>query len=223
MFTGIIEAVGQIAAIEEQAGDCRIYIKTAQLDMADVRLGDSIAVNGVCLTVTELLDAGFVADVSLETMTHTRFNALQLGEAVNLEKALQLGQRLGGHLVSGHVDGLGKVLEREEDARSIRFEIQAPEGLLPFLATKGSVTIDGVSLTVNEVRTTSFMLNIVPHTAAKTIMINYQVGTLVHIEVDMIARYLERLLSCGVVETASHDLPESGLTMEKLIIHGFHS
>lgn len=194
MFTGIIQAIGEVAAIERREGDVRLRIRTGKLDLDDVALGDSIAVNGVCLTAVELPGDGFVADVSRETLSLTSLGQLQSGSPVNLEKALTLATRLGGHLVSGHVDGLGSVLERHDDARSVRFTIEAPAELARYIAHKGSITVDGTSLTVNAVQGRQFELNIVPHTLQETIMDGYAVGRRVNLEVDLVARYLERLL-----------------------------
>jgi riboflavin synthase len=157
-------------------------------------VGDSIAVNGVCLTAVELPGDGFVADVSRETLSLTGLGQLEPGGRVNLEKALTLATRLGGHLVSGHVDGLGKVVERHDDARSVRFAIDAPPELARYIAHKGSITVDGVSLTVNAVDGRRFELNIVPHTLQETIMGDYAAGRRVNLEVDLVARNLERLL-----------------------------
>lgn len=194
MFTGIIQAVGTIANMENRGGDMRLRIATGKLSLDDVALGDSIAVNGVCLTVVELPGNGFVADVSRETMTHTSLASLKMGSSVNLEKALTLATRLGGHLVSGHVDGLGEVVSRSDDARSVHFVIRAPDELAKYIAHKGSITIDGTSLTVNQVNGAEFDLNIVPHTIQETIISGYQAGSKVNLEVDIIARYLERLV-----------------------------
>jgi len=194
MFTGIIQATGKIASIKDQGGDIRLGIHTGKLDLSDVALGDSIAVNGVCLTVVELPEDGFVADVSRETLSLTSLGNLTGGSPVNLEKALTLATRLGGHLVSGHVDGLGKVISRREDARSVQFIIEAPVALAKYIAYKGSITVDGVSLTVNGVNGACFELNIVPHTLRETIMATYREGGRVNLEVDLVARYLERLL-----------------------------
>ncbi len=220
MFTGIVEAVGTVAAIEERQGDMRLYIRTAGLDLADVRLGDSIAVNGVCLTAVALPGDGFWADVSRETLAHTRFPALKQGERVNLEKALLPTSRLGGHLVTGHVDGLGEIVERRDDARSVRFRVRAPAGLARYIAGKGSITVDGTSLTVNAVQGALFELNIVPHTVQETIIGDYQPGRAVHLEVDIIARYLERLLGHGA-QDADADGADGGLTLAKLAACGF--
>ena len=194
MFTGIIEAVGQVAELQQRGGDVRLRVRTGKLDLGDVAQGDSIAVNGVCLTAVELPGDGFAADVSRETLSLTSLGQLEPGSRVNLEKALTLATRLGGHLVSGHVDGLGSVIERHDDARSVRFTIEAPPDLARYIAHKGSITVDGVSLTVNAVNGRRFELNIVPHTLQETIMDGYAAGRRVNLEVDLVARYLERLL-----------------------------
>ncbi|MEN8178058.1 MAG: riboflavin synthase [Pseudomonadota bacterium] len=217
MFTGIIQVVGSISSMESRGGDVRLTVRSGQLDLSDVALGDSIATNGVCLTAVELIGDGFKADVSRETLDLTTLHSLQPGSPVNLEKALTLSTRLGGHLVSGHVDGVGSVLERREDARSIRFVIQAPPHLAKYIAHKGSICVDGVSLTVNRVDGNRFDLNIVPHTLQETIMLDYQPGSQVNLEVDLIARYLERLM---LGEKASES-PDSGVTEELLMKRGF--
>jgi riboflavin synthase len=195
MFTGIIQAVGRIQQLQPQGGDLRLTVATGKLDMGDVAAGDSIAVNGVCLTAVAFSRDAFQADVSGETLAHTTLGELQQGSPVNLEKALTPSTRLGGHLVSGHVDGVGKILERSDDARSVRFRIEAPHELARYIARKGSICVDGVSLTVNDVDGDSFGLNIVPHTLQETIFDDYQAGQAVNLEVDIIARYLERLLN----------------------------
>lgn len=194
MFTGIIESVGKIESIEDKGGDARVWIQTAKMDMSDVQLGDSIAMNGVCLTAIELREDAYCADVSGETLSLTSLKQLKEGSQVNLEKALTPNTRLGGHMVSGHVDGLGKVIERYDDARSVRFVIESPKPLAKYIAVKGSITVDGVSLTVNKLDGCQFELNIVPHTLQETIMQSYQAGSEVNLEVDLIARYLERLM-----------------------------
>jgi riboflavin synthase len=194
MFTGIIQAIGHIEALTERGGDVRLSVNSGDLELADVALGDSIATNGVCLTAVELSSQGFAADVSRETLSLTSLHLLKPGSRVNLEKALTLNTRLGGHLVSGHVDGIGRVVERRSDARSIRFSIEAPAELAKYIAHKGSICVDGTSLTVNAVRGAVFELNIVPHTLQETIMEGYKVGSQVNLEVDLIARYLERLM-----------------------------
>ena len=194
MFTGIIQAVGKVASVELRGGDLRVTLGTGDLDVTDVVLGDSIAVNGVCLTVVELNDEGFVADASVETMALTTVGQWQAGTRLNFEKSLTPSTRLGGHLVSGHVDGIGEIVERYPDARSERFRIKVPAELARYIAHKGSITVDGTSLTVNKVAGAEFELNIVPHTLVHTIFGDYQPGAKVNIEVDVIARYLERLL-----------------------------
>jgi riboflavin synthase len=218
MFTGIIESIGKIAKMEQRGGDVRLHIATGKLDLSDVALGDSIAVNGVCLTAVVLPGDGFVADVSNETLSLTSLGQLSTGSPVNLEKALTMSTRLGGHLVSGHVDGLGEVIAKSEDARSIRFTVKAPDELAKYIAHKGSVTVDGTSLTVNAVKGAEFELNIVPHTAQETIMSEYEVGRKVNLEVDLVARYLERLL---LGDKAANAYAESGLNMQKLMEAGF--
>ena len=195
MFTGIIQAVGSVESIASQGGDMRLVINTAELPIADSELGDSIAVNGVCLTAVSYQQNGFSADVSRETLDKTSLGNLRSGSPVNLEKALTLQTALGGHLVSGHVDGLGRVVSLQEDARSIRYRFEVDPSIQHYIAEKGSVTIDGTSLTVNSVEKNQFEVNIVPHTQQKTIFGSYQENTPVNIEVDIIARYLERLIS----------------------------
>ncbi len=217
MFTGIIEAIGVIARIEPKGGDARILINTGKLDLSDVKLGDSIAVNGVCLTAVELPGEGFWADVSGETLTRTRFADIKEGSRVNLEKALTPTTRLGGHLVSGHVDGIGEVVERSPAGRSVRFRIRAADELARYIAEKGSICVDGISLTVNAVDGAVFELNIVPHTLLETIMDDYQVGTQVNLEVDIIARYLERMLLGDEAAKAG----AGGISAAMLAEHGF--
>lgn len=193
MFTGIVQMVGSVDAVKPLGGDVRVCI-SAMWDWGDVALGDSIATNGVCLTVVALTGNGFEADVSAETLQITTLPSWQRGQSVNLEKALTPQTRLGGHIVSGHVDGIGEVVSRHADARSERFLLRAPRTLAKYIAHKGSITVDGVSLTVNAVDGDEFELNIVPHTLCHTVMGGYSVGTRVNLEVDVIARYLERLL-----------------------------
>ncbi|MBL4782980.1 MAG: riboflavin synthase [Porticoccaceae bacterium] len=211
MFTGIIEALGEIGVTEQRGGDLRLHIRTGSLDLSDVVLGDSIAVNGVCLTVVELPGDGFIADVSIETLNFTTAGQWQTSSAVNLERALTPTTRLGGHLVSGHVDGVGEVIERHQDARSERFSIKAPAELARYIAHKGSISVDGTSLTVNAVSGDEFELNIVPHTLAHTVFGTYQPGTKVNLEVDVIARYLERLLLGDRAALKSDDVSLSTL------------
>jgi riboflavin synthase len=194
MFTGIISAIGDIADLEQRGGDVRLTILTGNLSLTDVQLGDSIACNGACLTAVELTGEGFIADVSVETLNLTTIGNWRTGSRINLEKAMQANDRFGGHIVSGHVDGIGEVVSLEEDARSWRFRIRAPKGLAKYIAHKGSITLDGTSLTINKVEGSEFELNIVPHTMTHTVMGDYAVGTKVNLEVDLVARYLERLL-----------------------------
>lgn len=215
MFTGIIQATGEIRALEQRNGDARLTIAVGALDMADVALGDSIAVNGVCLTAVRFDETSFDADVSGETLACTTLGDLSPGARVNLEKALTPTTRLGGHLVSGHVDGVGEVLRRWSDARSERFRIRAPDGLAKYIAEKGSICVDGISLTVNRVEGAEFELNIVPHTLQETTMGDFVAGRRINLEVDVIARYLERLL---LGERAAQP---GGVTEALLAEHGF--
>ena len=194
MFTGIIQAIGRIAAIEPGEKDIRLRIETGKLPLTGVSLGDSIATSGVCLTVTELPGDGFWADVSPETLSLTTLGGKGIGDAVNLETSLTLQTALGGHLVSGHVDGVGRVERVVEDARFWRVTIAAPENLARYIAMKGSICVDGTSLTVNQVDGASFELTIIPQTWEETVFSKYQAGSPVNLEVDVIARYLERLM-----------------------------
>ncbi|HET7663509.1 MAG TPA: riboflavin synthase [Rhodanobacteraceae bacterium] len=197
MFTGIVQSVGRVARLEPRGGDVRLHVDTADLDLADVALGDSIAVSGCCLTVVSLTERGFAADVSNESLSLTTLGKLKSGDPVNLEKALRLADRLGGHLVSGHVDGLGKVVSVAPDGRSQRWTFEVPEALARYIAHKGSVTIDGTSLTVNEVEGKRFGVNLIPHTVEHTSFHARKAGDAVNIEVDVVARYIERLLGQG--------------------------
>jgi len=217
MFTGIIRAIGGIERLENRGGDVRLRIRAGKLDLDKGGIGDSIAVNGVCLTAVEIGAGGFSADVSRETMSLTTLGELAPGSRVNLEPALTLDTPLGGHLVSGHVDGVGTVLDMREDARSWRLQIHAPRELPRYIATKGSICVDGTSLTVNEVRGAVFSLNIVPHTLAETIIGGYREGTRVNLEVDLIARYLERL----ILGDHGGEGEVAGITEELLQRHGF--
>tara|TARA_B110000503_G_C7127891_1_gene405505 strand:- start:363 stop:1022 length:660 start_codon:yes stop_codon:yes gene_type:complete len=194
VFTGIIEAVGEIAAIESKGGDMRLRIHTGKLDLTDVQLGDSICTSGVCLTVTDLPGDGYWADVSLETLNFTSLGQKKRGDRINLEKSLTPSSRLGGHIVSGHIDGVGEVVEVSQDARSWRYVLAAPATLAKYVAHKGSICVDGTSLTVNAVDGMHFDLNIIPQTLKETVFGEYVVGSRVNLEVDVIARYLERLL-----------------------------
>lgn len=200
MFTGLIQAVGTIRSCESLAGDMRVSIEVGGLNMADVAIGDSICVSGVCLTAIELDPAGFAADVSVETLSCTTLHTLKIGDRVNLEKSLRLADRLGGHLVSGHVDGVGRVDAVESDARSQRWRIEVPSALSRYIAAKGSVCVDGVSLTVNDVDANVFAVNLIPYTIAMTTFQHKAIGDALNIEVDVVARYVERLYA-GDIET----------------------
>lgn len=195
MFTGIIEGVGRIAALESQGGDVRLTIGAGTLPFEDVRLGESIAVNGVCLTVIAFDASGFQADASTETLSLTTLGGLRAGAPVNLERAMRPTDRLGGHLVSGHVDGVGRVLSVREDARAQRWRFAAPASLSKYIAKKGSICVDGVSLTVNEVDDEGFEVALIPHTVAHTAFAQAKVGDAVNLEIDLVARYVERLLA----------------------------
>ena len=211
MFTGIIKAKGTIVAMDKRGGVVRLSVRSDGLPWSDYEVGESIAVNGVCLTAVALHEDGFDTDVSVETLDVTALGGLTAGSAVNLEPAISLGERLGGHLVSGHVDCTGKVISRAADARSIRLTIEIPKEYARYVAKKGSVCIDGVSLTVNEVSGNTFDLNIIPHTSEVTIIDDYAAGTVVNVEVDLLARYLERLL----------DKDGDGISLEFLKAHGY--
>ena len=195
MFTGIIEAIGSIVLIERIDSDKRFVFNTKSLDLSDVKPGDSISVNGVCLSVVELQENGFSADVSVETLSCTTFNEFEAGEKVNLEKALLLSSRLSGHMVNGHVDGKGIIQKKTADARSERFEIKFPAELGKYICKKGSICVDGVSLTINEVNEATFSVNIIPHTNEETIFPDYIEGKQVNLEVDIVARYMESLVT----------------------------
>ncbi len=216
MFTGIILAIGTISAIHPQGGDYRIKIETGKLPMADTALGDSIAVNGVCLTAVELGSHYFSADVSNETLSRTILKSARTGSSVNLELALTPSTRLGGHIVSGHVDGLGRVIEKTQDGRSFCFKLKTPDKLAKYIAEKGSICINGVSLTVNTVDGCLFTVNIVPHTLKETTLGEMVSGTEVNLEVDLLARYMERLM-----KGESAAISSSGITEDLLHQAGF--
>jgi riboflavin synthase len=201
VFTGIIQSVGRIAAIEGGGQDIRLRIETGKLPLASVALGDSIATSGVCLTVTELPGDGYWADVSPETLSLTTLGQKSVGDAVNLEPSLTLNTPLGGHLVSGHVDGVGRIDSIVEDARFWRVSVEAPANLARYIAVKGSICVDGTSLTVNQVSGARFELTIIPQTWEETVFSEYAVGSAVNLEVDVIARYLERLMQYDQVDT----------------------
>ncbi|BFT29754.1 riboflavin synthase [Alteromonas sp. D210916BOD_24] len=217
MFTGIIEALGTITKLDNRGTDIRLTVSSQTLDMSDVALGDSIATNGVCLTVTDLGDNFYCADVSAETIKLTGFAHYTTGSKVNLEKAMRPTDRFGGHIVSGHVDGVGTVSNIIKHAEYIEFWVKAPQEIAKYIAHKGSITVDGISLTVNEVNGAEFMLWIIPHTLKETIMGNYKVGTAVNLEVDVIARYLERLM----LGDKAAEPAKKGIDMAFLAENGF--
>jgi len=195
MFTGIIEGVGRIAVLEARGGDVRLRVEVGTLPFEAVQPGESIAVNGVCLTVVEFDAVSFAADASNETLSLTTLGRLQVGAPVNLERAMRPTDRLGGHMVSGHVDGVGRVLAIVEDARAQRWRFAAPAALLRYVAKKGSICVDGVSLTVNEVGADGFEVALIPHTVSHTAFAQRRVGDAVNLEIDLVARYVERLLA----------------------------
>ncbi len=218
MFTGIIESVGTVQSIQQVSGDVRLTIQVGDLDMSDVKLGDSIATSGVCLTVIDFGETWYSADVSLESLHRTILGSWRAGTRVNLEKALLPTTRLGGHIVSGHVDGVGEITLKRQDARSLYFEVTCPMELAKYLAEKGSITVDGISLTINHLHGNVVSLNLVPHTAEKTTIGDWQVGSKVNLEVDVLSRYIERLLlgdKAGQTQTAP------SLDLAFLMEHGF--
>ena len=220
MFTGIIEATGKIVAITPTQGDVRLKVQSDYLDFADVKLGDSIASNGICLTVVEQGKDWYAVDVSRETLNKTAMQQWQVGDVLNLEKAMLPTTRFGGHIVTGHVDTTGTVKLIKNDSRSIYIEIEIPSEFTKYVATKGSVTVDGISLTSNLVEGNVISLNIIPHTAQVTnIARHWKVATKVNIEVDVVARYLEKLLvsTSGNMSHANHE----GITLSFLQQNGF--
>lgn len=212
MFTGIIKATGEVGEIRQSGGDVRLSIRSAELPWSEFVLGESISVNGVCLTAIELTAGGFSTDVSMETLEVTTLGGLGAGSRVNLEPALAIGERLGGHLVSGHIDCVGTIKARKADGRSEKLTVEYPCAYGRYIARKGSICIDGVSLTVNEVSAHALTVNIIPHTADVTIAGDYREGAMVNLEVDMLARYLERLVA--------HD-DDNSITNEFLKEHGY--
>ncbi|MDN3653885.1 riboflavin synthase [Thalassotalea ponticola] len=217
MFTGIIEAIGTIASIKVSGQGARITVNTGKLDMADVKLGDSIATNGICLTVVDYNQHSYSADVSMETLTHTGLANYQAGDRVNLEKAMLPTTRFGGHIVSGHVDGVGIVRRIDKVGNASEYWLEMPHDIKQYAAQKGSITVDGASLTINDVSDNQFRLTIVPHTIEETIIADYQVGSQVNLEVDVVARYIERLLLCQQQPSSAR----SGVTEELLLKSGF--
>lgn len=216
MFTGIVEAVGTLASLTAKGEDISIQVNAGLLDMSDVKLGDSIATNGVCLTVVAMTKTSYTADLSVETLNKTGFAHYKVGDKVNLEKAMLPTTRFGGHIVSGHVDGVGEIVERNQVGRAIEFWVEIPSSISKYIAEKGSVTVDGISLTVNDLRKNAFKLTIVPHTSSETTINDFHVGCKVNLEVDVMARYLERLISAK-----QEGESESSLTMDFLQKHGF--
>ncbi|MEZ8823448.1 riboflavin synthase [Vibrio amylolyticus] len=217
MFTGIVETVGTLAAITPKGEDISVTVNVGTLDMSDVQLGDSIATNGVCLTVVAFNANSYTADLSVETLNKTGFTDYQVGDRVNLEKAMLPTTRFGGHIVSGHVDGVGEIVERHQVGRAIEFWVAMPAELSKYVAEKGSITVDGISLTVNDLRKNAFKLTIVPHTGEETTINDFQVGRKVNLEVDVLARYMERLLQ----SQKEQNEPSSRLSMEFLQQNGF--
>lgn len=218
MFTGIIEATGRIARLEPVQGDIRLTIQSNKLDFGDVKTGDSIACNGICLTVVDQGNDRYAVDVSKETLSKTAMQHWRVGDTVNLEKAMLPTTRFGGHIVSGHVDCVGQIVQLRQDSRSLYIEVQLPAAFAKYVATKGSITVDGISLTTNLVTGNLVSLNIIPHTAQVTnIARHWTVGALVNIEVDVLARYLEKLLLANTIPQA----PSQGVTVELLAEHGF--
>lgn len=203
MFTGIIEGVGRLARSEIRGGDARLTIEVGNLPFADARLGESVSVNGVCLTVVAFDANSFEADASNETLALTTLGNLSVGALLNLERAMRPTDRLGGHLVSGHIDGVGKVLDIAQDARAQRWRFAAPPALLRYIAKKGSICVDGVSLTVNEVDAAGFEVALIPHTVSNTAFAQTSVGHAVNLEIDLVARYVERLLGTGPTGAAA--------------------
>jgi len=214
MFTGLIESIGTITAIKAQSTCSTITVTAPKIDFSQVALGDSIATNGVCLTVTRCHTHGFEADVSHTTLQHTTLGQLSVGDQVHLEQALRLSDRLGGHLVSGHVDGVAQIISSKHVGESVVLEASIPSGLSRYIVTRGSICVDGVSLTVTEVGAASFSLTIVPHTVCETLLASYTVGTSVNLEIDMVARYVESLQRAEQEQT-------SGVSMQLLQARGF--
>ncbi|GAB5380309.1 MAG: riboflavin synthase [Aliiglaciecola sp.] len=218
MFTGIIEDIGTITKLQPKGDDIRLTVNVDKLDMSDVALGDSIATNGVCLTVVDFSDKHYSVDVSPETIKRSGFANYNVGSKVNLEKAMQATSRFGGHIVSGHVDGVGKIIAINPIDRWLEIWIQAPDELAKYISEKGSITVDGVSLTVNDVDGAKFMLTLIPHTLQETIIGTYEVGSRVNLEVDLIARYLERLM---MGDKAAKSSQGEGIDMSFLAKHGY--
>ena len=217
MFTGIIESLGKVESLQSVGGDVRLRIGT-DLDMSDVHLGDSIATNGICLTVIEWGENWYAADVSRESLNRTTLGTWKVGQPVNVEKAMLPTTRFGGHIVSGHVDAVGEITLVREDARSIYYEVTAPAEIAKYLAEKGSVTVDGISLTINHLRGNIISLNLIPHTAERPNIGTWKTGAKVNLEVDVLARYIERLM---LGDKAADTTEQSKISMAFLAENGF--
>ncbi|MFP8818021.1 riboflavin synthase [Acinetobacter johnsonii] len=217
MFTGIIESLGTVESVQNVGGDVRLRIGT-DLDMSDVHLGDSIATNGICLTVIDWGEHWYAADVSRESLNRTTLAHWKVGQRVNVEKAMLPTTRFGGHIVSGHVDAVGEITVVREDARSLYFEVTAPAEIARYLAEKGSITVDGISLTINHLRGRILSLNLIPHTAERTNIGTWKVGSQVNLEVDVLARYIERLM---MGDKAAETTPQSKISLDFLAQNGF--
>ena len=217
MFTGIIESLGTVESVQNVGGDVRLRIGT-DLDMSDVHLGDSIATNGICLTVIDWGEHWYAADVSRESLNRTTLTHWKAGQRVNVEKAMLPTTRFGGHIVSGHVDAVGEITVVREDARSLYFEVTAPAEIARYLAEKGSITVDGISLTINHLRGRILSLNLIPHTAERTNIGTWKVGSQVNLEVDVLARYIERLM---MGDKAAETTPQSKISLDFLAQNGF--
>lgn len=222
MFTGLIEDLGRIESIQRRSNSFKLKIST-NLPPQEISVGDSVAVNGICLTVVHHAPGNFSADVSPETMQSSNIGYLSVGDVVNLERALRLGDRLGGHMVSGHIDTTGTVVQRIQDDIAVRFSVELPRTFMRYVISKGSIAIDGISLTVNTVTDTTFSVAIIPHSLAKTTLQHYGVGAKVNIETDMLGRYIEKLLSHAPdsSDTAAANPESGGLSIEKLAENGF--
>ena len=217
MFTGIIESLGTVESVQNVGGDVRLRIGT-DLDMSDVHLGDSIATNGICLTVIDWGEHWYAADVSRESLNRTTLTHWKVGQRVNVEKAMLPTTRFGGHIVSGHVDAVGEITVVREDARSLYFEVTAPAEIARYLAEKGSITVDGISLTINHLRGRILSLNLIPHTAERTNIGTWKTGSQVNLEVDVLARYIERLM---MGDKAAETPPQSKISLDFLAQNGF--
>lgn len=228
MFTGIVEEVGTVASIRKGAHSCVLTVKASKV-LSDVHEGDSIATNGVCLTVTSFAGASFSADVMHETLNRSSLGQLRPGSPVNLERAMQMGGRFGGHIVSGHIDGVGVLSNIKEDDNAVWFTIRAPQTVLRYVVEKGSIAIDGISLTVASVSESDFSVSVIPHTRAKTALAGKRVGDVVNLETDCIGKYVEKLTCAPLSDHAQANLPkkagtacaEQGLTREFLALNGF--